>query len=126
MSDCITDQTAKQSIVYLIHFDQPYKHAKHYLGFSGNVSTRLHQHTLGNGARLMQVIKEAGIQWRVVRVWAGDRALERLLKLQHNSPRLCPICRQQRILEKLHMYPTPVQSLYATQTRLDQVEPMCF
>ena len=52
------------------------------------------QHRAGNGARLMEVIKDAGIEWKLVRVWPGDRGLERRLKRRKNTPRrLCPVCR---------------------------------
>lgn len=78
--------------VYLIHFDTPYKHARHYLGFATDLRVRLDSHYLGVGARLMQVVGQAGIKWHVVRTWKGDRGLERQLKNQKNSPRLCPIC----------------------------------
>lgn len=78
--------------IYLIHFDIPYKHARHYLGYTDNLVWRLHQHWIGHGARLLQVTHDAGITWRLARTWEGDRYLERRLKNQHNAPRLCPIC----------------------------------
>ena len=83
-------------MVYLIHFDKPYKHAKHYLGYaSKSVERRLKKHEDGTGARLMQVIGEAGITWQLVRVWPdGDRQLERKLKNWHGSNKLCPVCKQ--------------------------------
>jgi hypothetical protein len=46
----------------------------------------------GNGARLTQVAKERGLSFVVVRIWEGDRKLERKLKNRHDAPRLCPIC----------------------------------
>jgi hypothetical protein len=77
--------------IYLIHFDEPYKHAKHYLGFTKNLDLRMLRHASGTGARLMQVVEDAGIDWRISRVWFGDRYLERQLK-GHSSTRYCPIC----------------------------------
>ena len=39
--------------VYLLHFDQPYKHARHYVGWTArNVRCRLAEHAAGRGARL--------------------------------------------------------------------------
>lgn len=79
--------------VYLIHFEERYHHAGHYLGASGDVVARIQAHRAGRGARLMEVVREAGIPWRVVRVWPeGGYELERALKSQHNGPRLCPLC----------------------------------
>lgn len=81
------------STVYLIHFSEPYKHAKHYLGSTDDLPGRLTAHRKGYGSRLMEVVTEAGIEWQVVRTWKGGRELERRLKRRHGSPRLCPICR---------------------------------
>jgi predicted GIY-YIG superfamily endonuclease len=77
---------------YLLHFSKPYKHAKHYLGSADDLFARLQQHNAGQGARLTQVVREAGIDLILARTWNGDRSFERRLKRQHNSPRLCPIC----------------------------------
>ena len=46
--------------VYLLHFDQPYKHARHYVGWTArNVKRRLAEHEAGRGARLLAVVREA-------------------------------------------------------------------
>ena len=81
-------------IVYLIHFDEPYYHARHYLGYTDDLDRRLQQHAEGNGSKLMRAIDRASISWRVARVWRGkDRKFERLLKNRKKSRLLCPICR---------------------------------
>jgi len=82
--------------VYLIHFDQPYKHAKHYLGYVNgkkeNVEKRLDQHKNGTGARLMEVVVNAGITFSVSRIFENvDRSFERRLK-QRGKGRICPAC----------------------------------
>jgi predicted GIY-YIG superfamily endonuclease len=89
--------------VYLIHFDRPIGdpgnprgQAQHYLGWTSDLEARLEAHRSGNGSRLMEVIAERGIGWRLARTWHGDRGLERKLKDRHNSPKLCPICQQER------------------------------
>ena len=83
--------------VYLIHFEQPYKHARHYLGFveqPDGIQARVERHAKGGDARLLQVVTDAGIAWRVVRTWPdGDRSFERKLKNKKNSKCLCPVCR---------------------------------
>ncbi|HEV7431574.1 MAG TPA: hypothetical protein VGN77_00925 [Steroidobacteraceae bacterium] len=80
-------------MVYLIHFDRPLHHARHYLGYcaDGTLEVRLIRHRAGRGARLLAVLRELGIGWRVVRVFEGDRHFERRLK-NHHSCRLCPVC----------------------------------
>lgn len=80
-------------MVYLLHFDKPYKHARHYLGSTDNLEERLARHLAGNGARLVEVITQAGIGFVVARTWVGGRELERQLKRRKEGPRLCPICR---------------------------------
>ena len=82
--------TAAGSTVYLIHFDQRYAHAGHYLGSTSDLPSRLADHQAGRGARLMEVITEAGISWHVSRTWPGGRDLERALKDRHDGPRLGP------------------------------------
>jgi hypothetical protein len=83
-----------QAMVYLIHFDKPYKHARHYIGFTDNLEQRIHDHEYTcKGARLLQVVREAGIEFKVVRTWPdGDRNFERKLHNRKKSSTLCPIC----------------------------------
>jgi hypothetical protein len=78
--------------VYLLHLDPPLKHARHYTGWTSDLDRRLAAHRAGRGARLMEVVKEAGGTFRLVRTWAGSRVLERTIKDLHNAPRLCPEC----------------------------------
>jgi len=85
------DQMAKR-IIYLIHFTQAYWHARHYLGSTDNLAARIEAHRSGNGARLMEVITAAGIDWQVVRTWAGSRQVERRIKNRKEAPALCPVC----------------------------------
>ena len=86
--------------VYLIHFERPIGdlgnprgRAQHYLGSSDDLEARLEAHRSGNGARLMEVVSERGVDWELVRTWPGGRTAERKLKRWHNSRRLCPICK---------------------------------
>jgi hypothetical protein len=59
--------------VYLLHFTEPFGHARHYLGWAGP----------GN---------LSGVGWELVRTWAGDRGLERRLKGYGGHARICPAC----------------------------------
>jgi predicted GIY-YIG superfamily endonuclease len=86
--------------VYLLHFNEPYHHARHYLGSANDLNERIRQHEAGTGARLTQVIREHEIGFTLARtlrqaqgkLWDGGRNEERKLKRRHNSPKLCPIC----------------------------------
>lgn len=79
--------------VYLIHLSQPYKHASHYLGYAKSLDARIAEHRNGSGARFLQVVNAAGIEWQVVRVWEdAGREWEHVLKLHQHNKRLCPVC----------------------------------
>lgn len=83
--------------VYLLHFSRPLAHARHYLGSTNDVHERVSAHKNGLGARITQVAHELGIELHLVRTWEkGGRALERRLKDRHDSPSLCPKCREKR------------------------------
>lgn len=84
-------------MVYLLHFEQPYHHARHYLGSTNDLEARLAEHRSGRGARLMEVISDHNIGFVVARTWQGGRDDERKLKRRHKSPALCPICRKLNI-----------------------------
>jgi hypothetical protein len=87
--------------VYLLHFDRPYGPgggangrgtARHYVGWARNVKRRLAEHEAGRGARLLTVVKAAGIGWQLARMWPGSRARERQIKRQGGHARHCPLC----------------------------------
>jgi predicted GIY-YIG superfamily endonuclease len=88
--------------VYLICFDRAYKHARHYLGWAKNIKQRISEHRNGQGARLLAVINEVGIEWEVVRVRKdADRSVESRFKHSHDRVSLCPICGEERRQKKL-------------------------
>jgi predicted GIY-YIG superfamily endonuclease len=78
--------------VYLLHFDHPYKHARHYSGWAADLDARLAQHEAGKGARLLQVAQAAGVGWTLARTWPGGRVRERQIKRQGGASRRCPDC----------------------------------
>jgi predicted GIY-YIG superfamily endonuclease len=88
----VSRRTAVEGTVYLLHFDQPYRHATHYTGWSEDLPARLAEHAAGRGARLIAVIQSAGIGWKLARTWSGTRAFERRLKRQGGASRRCPLC----------------------------------
>jgi hypothetical protein len=79
--------------VYLLHFDRPFGHARHYLGWAGpgNLDARLAHHRAGTGGNLLRHVGRAGITWHLARTWPGDRTLERRMKCR-GSTRRCPTC----------------------------------
>jgi predicted GIY-YIG superfamily endonuclease len=81
-----------QGTIYLLHFDTPFGHAAHYLGWASNLDMRLRHHSKGTGANLLRHVRNAGIGWIVSRTWSGDRYEERRLKNLGGHARKCPIC----------------------------------
>lgn len=83
-------------MVYLIHLDKPFKHARHYIGFVESdemVLERLAKHQAGTGSKFLRAVNAAGIGYHIARVWPGyTRTQERELKNQKKSSRFCPIC----------------------------------
>lgn len=79
--------------VYLIHFDSPLSHARHYIGYASNIPKRLELHKQGQGSRLLKAVQESGIGYKIVRLWTGkDGSFERKLKSQGGAAHLCPLC----------------------------------
>lgn len=80
--------------VYLLHFETPYEHAQHYLGFSKVLHERLELHRQGRSrVPLIRAVVDAGIKMTLVRTWESkDRHFERKLKNGGHLRRLCPVC----------------------------------
>lgn len=82
--------------VYLLHFSEPFGHAKHYTGYADDIARRCREHAAGRGANLMAHVVEAGITPYLARVWPdADRNRERQLKKQGGASRRCPVCKDQ-------------------------------
>ena len=79
-------------IVYMLHFDQAYKHARHYVGWTTDLLDRLDAHAAGHGARLVAVIWQAGIGFTLIRICEGTRSTERAIKNEGGAVRYCPAC----------------------------------
>lgn len=86
-------------LVYLIHLDAHYKHARHYIGWAkGSAESRLKLHLAGNGSKFLRAVNAAGIGYHIARVWIGeDRNFERRMKNRKNSKHLCPVCNNKKI-----------------------------
>ena len=84
--------------VYLVHFAQPYvdpngRAVRHYIGYSERLARRMAHHRAGSGSAFLRAVAQAGITFSVARVWTpGTRQLERRLKNQKHSDRMCPVC----------------------------------
>ena len=79
-------------IIYLLHFTQPYKHARHYTGWADDLEERIWRHSHGRGARLTAVVVAAGIRFDLARICEGTRHTERAIKNAGGAVRYCPLC----------------------------------
>lgn len=79
--------------VYLLHFSQPFSHARHYIGYAKQKDKRIEHHRHGTGAKLTQAVVAKGIELIEARFWEGkDKTFERRLKKYKKASLLCPIC----------------------------------
>jgi predicted GIY-YIG superfamily endonuclease len=78
--------------IYMLHFSAPYRHARHYTGWTDNLTERLARHQAGHGSRLIAVIAQAGITFTLARTTTGDRHNERAIKNAGGAVRYCPLC----------------------------------
>jgi len=86
--------TSTSRRIYILHFDRPFSHAKHYVGSADNVSLRVLEHATGRGANLMRHVVGAGIGFIVSCTFPGTRGDERIMKKRWKdvAKRRCPVC----------------------------------
>lgn len=83
------------SAVYVLHFDPPLQHARHYVGWTDHedVASRLEEHLKGRGSRLVRAAVAAGTAVQLAHVFVGaDRHFERRIKKNKDVCRWCRIC----------------------------------
>lgn len=83
--------------VYLLCFETPYKHSRHYCGFGLDVYRRVDAQLQNKrtAAKFVKVVHKAGIKIHLARLWPGEsRSFERRLKNTHNLKKYCPICKR--------------------------------
>jgi predicted GIY-YIG superfamily endonuclease len=91
--------------VYILHFDKPYKHAAHYIGYAiKDWEARIDEHRRGiSRVRIMEVIKAAGIGFEVAKVFKRvPKTFERKLKNRHGASKICPICKKNNHGKTIH------------------------
>jgi predicted GIY-YIG superfamily endonuclease len=83
------------SAVYVLHFDPPFQHAAHYIGFTEHedVATRLGEHVSGRGSPLVKAAVRAGSRVEIAHVFVnGTRTFDRSLKNRADVCRWCRCC----------------------------------
>lgn len=80
-------------MVYLLHFERPYFHARHYIGYTDDLERRLGEHLSGQGSPLVKAVVNSGVAVIVAATFEGDRDLEKKMKARHKAAHFCPICK---------------------------------
>lgn len=107
-----TEQAGPIRGLYLLHLEPGYRHARHYLGWSGDIAHRLEQHQSGgnHASPLIRAALAAGSKVQLVRLWPkADRHLERRLKRQGGLSRHCPVYRAAGSYHRLLVLFTPME-----------------
>jgi len=86
--------TGVMGTVYMLHFDRPVRHARHYRGWALDLEARMGHHAAGTGAKLTALAVRLGIGWTVVLQVPGDKNRERQLHNRGGASRICPICKE--------------------------------
>lgn len=84
---------------YLLHFDRPFKHARHYIGVTkrDDLDKRINEHRAGRGAVLVRFAVRAGIKIEVARIWCDATfGFEVTLKKRGGAARMCPLCKAEK------------------------------
>lgn len=89
--------------LYLLHFDPPYRHAGHYLGYADDIDRRVAVHFAGGSksSPLVRAALAAGSTVTLARTFPrGSRTFERRLKNAGGLSRHCPVCRSRGIYHR--------------------------
>ncbi len=83
-----------KGFVYILHFDEKYKGAQHYLGATTNLDRRLGEHRSGRGNGLIKAVLDTGTPITLTNVIDNDDVfkLEKQIKKSKNNKRMCPVC----------------------------------
>jgi predicted GIY-YIG superfamily endonuclease len=85
--------------VYLLHFAEPIKGVRHYVGYTEDLHRRISQHRSGSrhASGVCRRFHAAGIPFRVARIWTSEKinmSVENFVKKHISS--MCPICAWER------------------------------
>jgi hypothetical protein len=87
------EEPQSESVIYVLHFERAYHHAKHYIGIAldGDVNRRAFEHVTGVGSPLVKAVVGAGIEVFLTLTVNGDRGTERRMHNRHGTE-VCPKC----------------------------------
>jgi predicted GIY-YIG superfamily endonuclease len=103
----LENKRAERGTIYVLHLDPPFKHARHYTGWTQDLAGRLERHRRGNGSKLLAAAVATGCTFRLARTWSGCRNAERRIKRTGGASRFCPICMAERAAAEASGSPEP-------------------
>jgi hypothetical protein len=93
-------------VVYLIHFDRPYKNGRHCIGFAEDIEAKA------------KFLAKACVTWRVVRTWRVPRHVGRRFKKRANKPRYCPVCSGDAAFGRGILRPKPLKIMMSQRDQM--------
>lgn len=82
-----------EGTIYLLHFDRPLAHARHYIGWTEDLERRLEKHARDGGAAIVRAAINEGIGIVLAATFVGTKRDEGRLKDRGGARRICPVCR---------------------------------
>jgi len=91
------DDDGLPGTVYVLHFDPPYHHTGHYVGWTaGDVDVRVQMHRQGAGSPLIRAAVAAGVSIQLGVTFRAAACVERRLKRWHKTGQFWCTCRAHR------------------------------
>lgn len=92
---------AADAVVYLLHIDPPYRHARHVLGWTRDLPLAIGEHWSGRTrSGIVRAALDAGSKVVVARKWRGGAEEAARLRGTRSLGRYCPRCRRARRLQR--------------------------
>lgn len=99
-------------LTYLIHCEDEYGSAEHYLGSTreDQLARRLRQHGNGSGHRITAALRYTHPRWQLAKLWKSpDRTWEHALHRVNEVGILCPLCRPDLYIGRQITAPIPIE-----------------
>lgn len=86
-------------VVYLLHFSEPYKHARHFIGAAPSLTHVLdviYEPAKFSRSPLLIAAHAAGVRFQIANLIEGDARWRARLRARKDAPAICSICREAR------------------------------
>lgn len=111
--------------LYLLHFSRPLEHARHYLGCTHCVATRLARHAdpATCDVAILRACHRDGVEWSLAGIWTapGAWSAEILMKeREKNSPEYCALCGGNRCPPECVEFPLALYSGHISRLEISR------